>query len=313
MQLSLILPLHNLAPCMDSLMDGIAAQMQQLPAELLVVDAASTDAGMAAAVQAMHARGLRGYAVQNGDATVPAALCTGLRQAQGAYLRFLLPEKLYTGGLAAMLQTARRNSAQLVYPCTNEEQVRRASRKLPGTGLDGSACLLQLLAGELRIDLGAVLLQRAFLLQKRLAFAQGDAWQQAFLYDCLLLGKPAQAPVILRDSCLQPCAAPAPEGLRAFSGAQALLRLLARVQAAGIGGGALEAQLLQQALPAAVLDAVDALLLRGVSRAQARSLLHRGGYAPYLRAGKRTPLPLRKRLALWRFAPWSYQPEKARA
>ncbi len=313
--LSLILPVRNVEREIDGILQFLAAQIHSMPAELIIVDIGSTDSTVLESVQALHAADLRGCVIQNGDATIAAALNTGLARVHGAYVSFLFARRLYCNFLNNYYQTAVRTNADLVFGCTTEEAFKRASKRLPGTGPESIDFARQLLRHELQIDISAMMVRSSFLTENHIQFAETCSYGYAeeFILRCMLLSNTAaQSPLLLQRDIEHELhrGKTAPCGRAILQRADAMLRILDVLHTSKCGTADLIALFQEQRIPETIFSCIDILLQEGCSYNTINMYLHHGGYDKMLITGKSTSPALKKKIMLWKTLPWMYRPTK---
>ena len=162
-------------------------------------------------------------------------------------------------------------------------------------------------------DLAAVLVRRQFLLDSGLLFADSCAYGYAeeFLYRCFLTASSVlQAPVLLvrDDTFALKRGRQGPVGWNIFQRAQAVLRVEETARARFPGDAELLRLLEKDKLPRTVMGCVDVALREGRTFLEVRRYLSESGYDRLLSTDGRTEKNLRRRVFLWKTAPWLYRP-----
>ncbi|WOC31084.1 MULTISPECIES: glycosyltransferase family 2 protein [Caproicibacterium] len=311
--LTLILPVRNVEREIDGILQFLSPQIVNIPSELIIVDIGSTDSTVLQAVQALHAAELRGCVVQNGDATIAAALNTGLARVHGAYVSFLFARRLYVNFLNNYYQTALRTSADVVFGCMSEDAKKRAAKRLPGTGPENVDFVRQLLKRELQIDISAMLVRARFLTENHIQFAETCRYGYAeeFVLRCMLLcNVAAQAPLLLRRDTAHELhrGKTAPCGREILQRVDAMVRILDVLHTSKCGSAELIALFQEQRIPEVIFSCIDILLREGCSYGTVNLYLRHGGYDKMLITGKNTDAALKKKIMLWKTVPWMYRP-----
>ncbi|NLJ31149.1 MAG: glycosyltransferase family 2 protein [Clostridiales bacterium] len=316
-ELSVIFPVRNLEKEISGILHWVSAQTAGLETELIVVDMGSDDRTVLEAVQKIKERGLRGFVIQNGETTVASALNTGIQKAGGDYVTFLFAGRLYRGFAPCYMETAVRSGADFVYGCMTEEESRTAERRLVSSAVcreQGATLVFNMIKGTLRMDISAVFIRRAFLMEKQIRFTDscGYGYSEEFVYRCLLEAESAvQAPVVLHreKECEMKRGRQQPVGKNIFQYADAMLRVADLVRTGSTEDLKLVALFEQQKLPLTVMHGVDVMLQEGVGYNAVRGFLRVNGYDKYLKTGRKTAKSLKRRIAVWKMIPWMYQPK----
>lgn len=304
-EMSVIIPMCNMEKEIAALIRSAADQVEGLDAEFLVVDMGSQDSSIMCALTAIKDLKLRGCVVQNGSGTIGSAFNTGIYKAAGDYLTFLFPRRLYRDFIAEYYETAKANEADVVYGTPAGEKTR--------TGIStGADTVLRLIQGEESLDIGAILLRRAFLQEKQVFFTEECTFGYAeeFVLRALLNAeKVCQSPARMqRDTKLElPEDQTAPVGIRCFERVEAMKRIFDVVRAQHENNEKLKACFIQQKMPDTVLSCVDVLLHEKMGYNAVRGALHLKRYDVYLKPGKASGVSLRRKLIIWRLMPWMYR------
>ena len=304
-EMSVIIPMSNMEKEIAGLIRSAAGQVAGLAAEFLVVDMGSQDNSILCALTAIKELKLRGFVVQNGSGTIGSAFNTGIYKAAGDYLTFLFPRRLYRDFIPEYYETAKANEADVVYGTPAGEKTRAGI----STGAD---TVLRLIQGKESLDIGAILLRRAFLQEKQVFFSEECTFGYAeeFILRALLNAeKVCQSPAQMqRDPMLElPEEQTVPVGFHCFERVEAMKRILDIVKAQHEKNEELKECFLQQKIPDTVLSCVDILLHEKMGYNAVRGALHLKRYDAYLKPGKAASVSLRRKLITWQLMPWMYR------
>ena len=313
-ELAIIFPGKNIEKEIAGILPYLREQLGALSSELIVVDMGSSDRTVLQSVRLMKDLGLHGFVIQNGESTVSAALNTGMQKAGGDYLTFVFARRLYENFISACLETAKRTKADFAFGCADREEARAAERRALSSAVHrrGGAQYLKdsILRGAF-IDISAVLVRRAFLLDRQIEFEEGCryGYSEEFISRCLLFADSAvQAPVVLRRNNTNELRRGklSPAGTDIFQRVEAVLRIVDAARSAG--GDAELLRLLERVrLPLAVLNAVDVLLREGSDYRFVRECLGTYGYDRMLKADRRMDPKTRRRILIWKLTPALYR------
>jgi glycosyltransferase involved in cell wall biosynthesis len=314
-ELSILIPAQNIEKEIPHILAYAAKQTKDLDAEFIIVDMGSSDKTVLAAVLQIKELGLHGFVIQNGVSNVPAALNTALQKAGGKYLTFLFARRLYSGFLPGYLDSAKRFGADLVFGCFTKEELRTAERRAISTAIrrpDGARFAKDLLRRKRKADLAAVLVRREFLMAKQISFDENCAFGYAeeFLLSCMLYaGTVIQAPVLLQrdEACELKRGKSGPVGFKVFRRVEAMLRVLETAQTVNGGDDELLRLLGKDIIPLAVMGCIDIVLREGVNHRTVRVFLNTSGYDKLLVVDRKSDPDLKRRILLWKVAPWLYR------
>lgn len=317
MELSLILPVKNVEEEIVGILRFVQKQAGELNSELIVVDMGSTDRTVLQAVRQMKDMGLHGYVIQNGNSTASAALNTGIQKADGGYISFVFARRLYENFIPAFLETSRRTKADFVFGCTGRDEARAAERHSLSSAIlhrGGSQYLKNWIQRGTAVDISAVMIRRAFLLERQIEFEESCryGYSEEFIARCLLLSDAVvQAPVVLRrnETCELKRGKQKPAGTDIFQHVESVLRIADAVRANCAEDTELLRLVERVRVPQAVMNAVDVLLREGSDTRTVRGCLQAFGYNQLLTVDRRMDPKLRRSILMWRFSPRLYHPK----
>ena len=315
-EISIIFPVKNLENEISEILSFAAQQVKGIDTEFIVVDMGSSDRTVFQAVRLMKDRELHGFVIQNGDSTVSTALNTGIQKAGGNYLTFIFARRLYESFLATYLETAKRAKADFVFGCIDKDEVRSAERRSVSSAIrqpGGNEFLKAILKHTTGVDISAILVRRHFLQEKELSFQEASSYgySEEFVGRCLLgASVVVQAPVALRrcqDFELKR-GKQKPAGTGIFQRVEATLHILDAAKLNYANDTELIRLLERYRLPLAVMSAVDVLLREGNRFQDVRMYLQASGYDHLLGIDRAMDGNLKRKILLWRTAPWLYKP-----
>lgn len=316
LELSVLAPVRNVENNITSVLSFAAGQAAALNTEFIIVDMGSEDKTVLQAVTLMKDLGLHGFVIQNGASSVPAALNTAIQKAGGKYLTFLFARRLYAGFLKPYLEAAAHFDADAVFGCMTKEEERAAERRSISYAIrqpDGARVAKDILRRKTKVDLAAFFARREFLLSRHIDFDEECVFGYAgeFLLRCVLgAERITQAPVLLqRDGASELKRGKSKAvGFAVFERAESALRVLDAARAAFPDDTELLRLAEKDAVPRAVMNAVDVVLREGSGVRAVRDYLRASGYDRLLSADARTDPALRQRILLWKTLPWLYRP-----
>lgn len=317
-ELSLILPVKNVEEEIVKILRFVQEQAGELDSELIVVDMGSTDRTVLQAVRQMKEMKLHGYVIQNGNSTASAALNTGIQKADGSYISFIFARRIYENFIPDFLETAKRTRADFVFGCTGREEARSAERRSLSSAIlhhGGSQYLKNWIQRGAVIDISAVLIRRAFLLERQIEFEDSCryGYSEEFIARCLLLSDAVvQAPTVLRrnETCELRRGKQKPAGTDIFQYVESVLRVAETARRYCADDVELLRLVERIRVPQAVINSVDVLLREGNDARSVRSCLQAFGYDNLLKVDRKMDPKLRRSILLWRFSPGLYHPAK---
>ena len=318
-ELSIILPVRNLENEITGILRLLAGQTAHLDMELIVVDMGSGDQTILEAVQFLKEEKLHGFVIQNGSGNVSAALNTGLQKATGEYITFIFARRLYRDFIRGYLETMRRTGADFVFGSVGEAAAKQAERKTLAAGRvvrkeDGAYFVREIIRGNVRLDISAIMLRRKFLLERQIYFQEScsHGYAEEFVFQCLLLAKNIiQSPTVMKRDRLF-------ELRRGKAGAigrdilqyvEAMLRIQVIIETNCKHDAELGELFTYEKIPLTVMHCVDVMLREGNGYNAVRGCLKVAGYDRLLVTSRRTSRDLKRRIRCWRMIPWMYQPK----
>lgn len=318
-ELSIILPVRNLENEITGILRLLAGQTLHLDTELIVVDMGSGDQTILEAVQFIKDEKLRGFVIQNGSGNVSAALNTGLQKSTGEYVTFIFARRLYRDFIRGYLETMRRTGADLVFGSVGEAAAKQAERKTLAAGRvvrkeDGAYFVREIIRGNVRLDISAIMLRRKFLLERQICFQEScsNGYAEEFVFQCLLLAKNIiQSPTVLkRDRIFELKRGKASAiGRDIFQHVEAMLRIQAIIETDCRHDAELSDLFTCEKIPLTVMHCVDIMLKEGNGYNAVRGYLKVAGYDRLLVTNRRTSRDLKRRVRYWKLIPWMYQPK----
>lgn len=314
--LSVILPVKNIENEILGMLRSLRRQAEGIEAEWIIVDMGSSDSTVLEAVQFIKEEKLKGYVIQNGADDVAAALNTGIQRACGEYLTFIFARRLYQDFMLGYLDTAIKTDADFVFGSFNENSAKSAERRIIGSKVikryGGEYFLKEILKGNLKIDISAVLIRRKALLARQIHFHEGCivGYAEEFLYRCLLcLKNIKQSPVLLKRNEVFELKRTRQYliGRNVFQYVAAMLRIGDIVNTTYSSDKELQDLFFYQKLPATIMYGVDAMLKEGVPYPQIKECLKKLDYRKYLKTGKKTEKSLKRQVWIWKNTPWLYR------
>lgn len=314
-QLSIIIPVRNIEQEISGILRSVAAQTVETEVEFIVVDMGSNDQTVLEAVQLIKELKFRGFVIQNGDATVSAALNTGIQKASGDYITFVFARRLYRDFINGYLDTAVRNDADFVFGSVTEEEARVAERRLISKAVrqeTGVGYVSNVLKGSIHIDISAILIRRKFILDKQIHFFDScsHGYAEEFVFRCLLTADViVQSPTVMKRDTIYELkrGKQKPVGKNIFQHADAILRIIDIVKIYHRDATELIQLFERQKLPLTVMNGVDVMLKEGTGYNAVRGYLHVAGYDKLLISGRQTDKVLKRRIKVWQIIPWMYK------
>ena len=307
---SVIVPMRNLEQEIAGLLRLAAGQAGEFDAEFVVVDMGSTDCSVLAALNALKEQQLKGYVMQSGQNGKIGAVCnSAMYRISGDYFTFWVPWRLFDGYLAGCCQVAQETAADVVFGVFEDQwQVGIKAKKIRGEDV-----LANMIKGVTTIDVGAVLIKRAYLEKCQFHFEEHDTFGvgEEFVQRALLgTDDVYQAPVVVKRNKVYQVNPPdmSKSSAACLQRVDAACRVFETVRYQHADNQKLTELYAQEWLPAVVLDCVDTLLRSGVGYNAVRGMLKVKGCDKLLSVGKYTSLPLKKRILVWKMMPWMYHP-----
>ncbi|CAB1248602.1 MAG: glycosyltransferase [Clostridiales bacterium] len=312
---SIVFPVLNLEKEIEGILCREKEQTENLNTEFIIVDMGSSDRTILKALQLLSELHLRGSVVQNGKTTVSSALNTGIMRAGGTYITFLFARRLYKNYLPAYVKAAGEGTVDLVFGTMSQVEMNRLHQRKHPENLFGIECVRKILEDQLPIDISAIFLRKAFLLEQQIYLNDecSFGYSEEFLLRCFLsAGTIREAPVLLtRDrECELHREKQKNFGEMIFQRISAMERILEILETEHGNQKELIALFRQKKLPQTVINCVDILLREKLSHGAILTFLKKRGYYRYLKTGKYTPKNLQKQIFIWKRFPKLYRPQK---
>lgn len=314
--LSVIIPSRNNKNSIAELIRRIAGDLEGRETEFIIIDMNSNDNSVIAALDELKRNNLRGCVIQSGGGNVSSALNTGIYKADGKYLTFVYPSRLYKNYISPYIITAEENNADFVYavPSAEGEAAAQASEisDVVIRQQEGTELLSDLICSRIWFDFTAVLLRREFLLEQHVKFDEecNLGYAEAFIYS-VLLHKPniAFANMKLeRDYENSSAREDASQNANCYGRIDAMVRIYESAVMLHPDHPELIELFEYRKLPSVVMSAIDLLNRENFRYSAIKKSLHQKGYDRLLKASRRTPPQLRKKILIWKTVPWLYKP-----
>ena len=308
--LSIIIPARKKKKKNASIIKMIADETRQLNVEFIVIDLNSTDGGVLDALNTIKTGNLKGSVIQCGNSTVSSALNTGIHKAQGKYITFVYPARLYKNYINEYIKVAEEKQAEFVFavPSSNEEN----HKEIIPEGILGTDIVVRLIRSSIYMDFTAVLFRRDFLVNNSILFYEECTlgYAEAFIYNCLL-HNPLTAYIdmeIKRDyvNSLNN-GSNAGTTNNCFERFDAMVKIFDHAKSLYKNDTVLLDAFEYQKLPAVLINCIDKLLDEGFNKTSIRKLLKNKGYEDYLKISSATSDELKKKIVSWKFMPWLYR------
>ncbi len=308
--LSIIIPARNNKAKNASIIKMISEETQDYDVEFIILDMNSTDGGVLEALNMMRTGNLKGSVIQCGNGTVCSALNTGIYRANGKYITFVYPTRLYKNYINEYMVKAEEKDAEFVFaaPATNGE----GHKNVIPEGIMGTDLVVSLIRSSVYIDFTAVLFRRDFLVSNSILFYEECTlgYAEAFIYNALL-ANPVLAYVdreIKRDY-VNSLSGGSRKGTsnNCFERLEAMIKVSENAKRLHKNDAVLNDAFEYQKLPAVVINCINKLLDEGFTKTSIRKLLKNKGYDEYLSISGSTNDELKKRVVEWKFIPWIYK------
>lgn len=318
-EVSIIIPVKNIEKEIPGILRSLIAQAEGIEAEFIVVDMGSEDETVLESVQMIKEYQLRGCVVQNGSGTVSSALNTGLQKAGGDCITFIFARRLYRDFIKGYHDTVTKTGADVVFGSVSELSAKQAERRVIHSSVvkkrTGADFIVEILKGNLYVDISALMVNRRFLLEKHIRFTDecANGYAEEFMYRCLLCSSNAvQSPTILkRDDVFElKRGKQANIGKAIFQHVDAMRRIEDVIRTDYRDNAELNQIFMGDKLPRTVLHCVDVMLREGSGSSSIQRYLKLRGYDKLLTNAKIMDPALKRRIFLWRHMPWLYKPGK---
>ena len=310
--ISIIIPSKNNKAKTAAIIKRISEEMPDVRIEYIVIDMNSTDGGVLEALEVIKKNDLTGCVIQSGGGNVSSALNTGIYKADGKYITFVYPTRLYKNYLADYYSAAVEKQADLVFAVPQRAE---EARSFVPDSITGTDIAVNLIRSKMVIEFTAVMFEREFLLKNNIRFYEECTigYAEAFIFNSLMYD-----PIIayvdkdLERDLVNSLSKDESAGVsnNCFERLDALLRVRETMRHCHRNDIVLLDSFDYQKLPSVIMSCVDRLLNEGFSAGSIKKLLHNKHYDKYLELSSDMPISLKKKIIIWRTLPFAYKPDK---
>lgn len=306
--ISIIIPSKNNGGKTAEIIKKTAKEINNLSVEFIVIDMNSSDNGILETLNVIKKNDLRGFVIQSGTGPVSAALNTGIYKANGKYLSFVYPTRLYENYLGEYYQAAIQKDSDFVFASSQKESEPFLYDNPIVSAVDAA---IEIMNSRLKIDFAAVLIKREFLLNHTVKFNEDCTfgYAEAFILNLLIYDpKISCVDLVLKKDEIH--SVKKEEQVQTvkncFDRLEAMIRVYHDAERKQKEHTALLEILKYEKLPAIVLSCIHILLRNGFGASSVKKLLKAKHYDIYLTTSKKTPKRLRLKILLWKTAPAIY-------
>lgn len=316
-ELSVIIPVMNIENKICDVLQTIKEETKDFAAEFLIIDRGSKDKTMQMALRFLRQHQLNGYVMQERGGNVSQALNAGIQYANGTYITFVFPQRIYQSYLADFLKKAKETNAEFLFGCRRQEQLKFADLRgtsaviKQSTGVDYIEFMI---TNSIVPDAGAVMVSNQCLQNHKIRFNENSTYRygEDFVYKCFLAADClAQVAVVMqvdeKKSVLQNQNPTSQDIFVPFEEVECLLRTLVFLQKQYSHHEKILKLFMQQKIPETIMQIVDGMLKQKVKLRVIRSYMHKKGYDRLLMIGPYTPRALKVKITTWRYFPKFYR------
>lgn len=308
--ISVIIPSKNNKAKTAAIIEKLSAENENIKAEFIVIDMNSTDGGVLDALNLIKRKKLLGCVIQSGGGTVSSALNTGIYKANGKYITFVYPTRLYKNYIPEYLSAAEEKNADFIFAAP---ETKDGNRILISDGVTGADIAVSLIHSSITMDFTAVMFRRKFLIDNDIRFYEECTlgYAEAFIFNSLLHSpKVAYSEIRLERDHLNGLIKEDAVNVtnNCFERLDAMIKVFSTAKECHKNDKVLLAAFEYQKLPAVVMSCVDRLLTEGFRYSSIKKLLRAKNYDRYLDFSRYTSSSLRNKIILWKTMPWFYKP-----
>ena len=115
-ELSVIIPVMNIENRICDVLNTLKEDTKDISVEFLIIDRGSKDKTMQMALRFLRQNQLNGYVMQESGGNVSQVLNAGIQYANGTYITFVFPQRIYQSYLEEFLKKAKETNAESWYP-----------------------------------------------------------------------------------------------------------------------------------------------------------------------------------------------------
>ena len=316
-ELSVIIPVMNIENRICDVLNTLKEDTKDISVEFLIIDRGSKDKTMQMALRFLRQNQLNGYIMQESGGNVSQVLNAGIQYANGTYITFVFPQRIYQSYLEEFLKKAKETNAEFLFGCKRQEQLKFADLRSTSsvikqlTGVDYVECMI---THSMIPDAGAVVVSNQFLQNHKIWFNENNTcrYGEDFVYKCFLAANHlAQVAVVMQvddeKSVLQNQNHTSQDIFAPFEEVEGLLRTLVFLQKQYSHHEKMIKLFMQQKIPETVMQIIEGLLKQKVKPRAIRSYMHKKGYDRLLIIGPYTPHTLKVKITTWRYFPRFYR------
>ncbi len=316
-ELSVIIPVMNIENRICDVLNTLKEDTKNFLVEFLIIDRGSKDKTLQMALRFLRQNQLNGYVMQERGGNISQVLNAGIQYANGTYITFVFPQRIYQSYLEEFLKKAKETNAEFLFGCKRQEQLKFADLRSTSsvikqlTGVDYIECMI---THSMIPDAGAVMVSKQFLQNHKIRFNENSTYRygEDFVYKCFLeANRLAQVAVVMQvdneNSVLQSQKPASQDIFAPFEAVEGLLRTLVFLQKKYSHCEKMMKLFMQQKIPETIMQIVEGLLNQKVKPRAIRSYMHKKGYDSLLITGPYTPHSLKVKMTTWRYFPKLYR------
>lgn len=311
LDVSVIIPMKNPGKDIEKTLKYLSENMEDVSAEYILLDINSSNTSLVCAVEGIKELGLKGKVLQCGNRPLGAVMNVGLRQAEGKYLTFIFPKRMYTAFIPKYFHEALGTMPDVVFGTVPEgewgKRLDFSSMKITGTEM--FKCLMY---GYTSLDIGALMFKTNFVNNRKVYFDDNSSvgYAEEYIYKALLLSESVMQCkcVMERDETLDIPKTPAAfEGLSCMGKIDGMLRIRELLEICSVSEEIKE-RFEKEKLPSTVLSCADSLLKHGYDMKTVKRALKIKGYDKLLCVSKNTDKNIKRAVFSFNYLPWAYKP-----
>ena len=310
LDLSVIIPAKNNKAKTGSVIKMLSEKYTDINMEFIIIDINSKDGGVLDALNMLKERHLNGCVIQSGSGTVSSALNTGIVRANGKYVTFVYPTRLYKDYISDYIKIAEEKGAEFIFAVPEDDG---DTHYIIPDEIKGTDIAVSLIRSSIVMDFTAVMFSREFLVTNHIRFDDDCTlgYAEAFIFNALMYN-PVIAHVDIElerdyDNSLNKNTNSGVTN-NCFERLDAMVKVSETVRSCHKNDAVLIDAFEYQKLPSVLMGCVDRLLEEGFGHTAIKKLVRNKSYDRYLNTSGSTSSELTKKIMVWKYLPWLYRP-----
>ena len=308
--LSVIVPIKNVEANIESIISLIADKCCNMRFEIIITDLNSADDSVGAAFDAFDRLRIPGTVIHCGSDVPGCALNCGMDKANGKYVTFIFPRRLFVDCIDSYFCDIEKKKADLIFasaPFAREKSVVFTDNSSMSDIFDA------VMYGKVKCDIASMMVSLSFLRHNNIHFSESltHGYSDDFISKVLIKCSSAVVSTLSPERCAKyeapkSTAERINESMR-FERLDAAETLIKYATADVKDNKHKQKVLIEEKIPATVLACIDALLAERYTVNAIKNALKKNNHDSLLRVGRYTSPKTRRKIIMWRLTPHLYK------